>query len=153
MSAEQRIRELGITLTQASAPAANYKNATKWGNTVYLSGKAPLPENGALPQGKLGREYTVEQGRHFARAAALALISVLRDELGSLDEVAQVLELQGFVNATEDFKDHAAVLDGASNLFVEVFGELGVHSRSVLGADSLRGGLPVILRAVIGTKN
>jgi hypothetical protein len=64
-----------------------------------------------------------------------------------------VAELQGFVNATEDFQDHAAVLDGASNLFVEVFGELGVHARSVLGANSLKGGLPVILRAVIGTKN
>ncbi|MDB5992804.1 MAG: RidA family protein [Herbaspirillum sp.] len=142
MSAEKRIRELGIKLTQASAPAANYKNASRWGNTVYLAGKGPSPENGAFPQGKLGREYTVEQGRHFARTAALELISALRDELGSLDEVAQIVELQGFVNAMEDFKDHAAVLDGASNLFVEIFGELGVHARSVLGANSLRGGCP-----------
>jgi enamine deaminase RidA (YjgF/YER057c/UK114 family) len=149
MSAEQRIQELGIALPAGSAPAANYANAVRSGNLLFIAGKAPLPENGKLPKGRLGREFSVEDGYRFARSAAIDLIAVMRTELGSLDRVARVVEVQGFLNATAEFEDHAKVLNGCSDLLVEVFGARGVHARSVLGASSLRGGLPVILKAVV----
>ncbi len=149
MSADQRLKELGITLPSGSAPAANYANAVRTGNLLFIAGKAPLPENGQLPKGRLGREFTSEDGCRYARSAALDLVAVMRAELGSLDRVARVVEVQGFLNATAEFEDHAKVLNGCSDLLVEIFGERGIHARSVLGASSLRGGLPVILKAVI----
>ena len=149
MSAERRIAELGITLPSSSAPAANYANAVRTGNLLFIAGKAPLPENGKLPKGRLGREFTTEDGYRFARSAALDLVAVMRAELGSLDKVARVVEVQGFLNAVPEFEDHAKVLNGCSDLLVEIFGPRGVHARSVLGASSLRGGLPVILKAVV----
>lgn len=149
MSAEQRIKELGISLPSGSAPAANYANAVRTGNLLFIAGKAPLPENGKLPKGRLGREFTAEQGYAFARSAALDLIAVMRSELGSLDRVARVVEVQGFLNAIPEFEDHAKVLNGCSDLLVEVFGKQGIHARSVLGANSLRGGLPLVLKAVV----
>src|SRR5687768_4659290 len=149
MNAEQRIQELGITLPSGSAPAANYANAVRTGNLLFIAGKAPLPENGKMPKGRLGREFTAEDGYRFARSAALDLIAVMRSELGSLDRVARVVEIQGFLNAVPEFEDHAKVLNGCSDLLVEVFGPRGVHARSVLGASSLRGGLPVILKGVV----
>ena len=149
MSAEQRLRELGITLPSGSAPAANYANAVRTGNLVFIAGKAPLPENGALPKGRLGREFSAEDGYRFARSAAIDLIAVMRSELGTLDRVARVVEVQGFLNATPEFEDHAKVLNGCSDLLVEVFGDRGVHARSVFGASSLRSGLPLVLKAVI----
>ena len=119
------------------------------GNLLFIAGKAPLPENGKLPKGRLGREFTTEDGYRFARSAALDLIAVMRAELGSLDRVARVVEVQGFLNATPEFEDHAKVLNGCSDLLVEIFAERGIHARSVLGASSLRSGLPVILKAVV----
>jgi enamine deaminase RidA (YjgF/YER057c/UK114 family) len=149
MSADQRLKELGITLPSSTAPAANYANAVRSGNLLFLAGKAPRAEGGKLPKGRLGREFTAEQGYGFARSAALDLIAVMRGELGSLDRVARVVEVQGFLNATPEFEEHAKVLDGCSDLLVEVFEKQGVHARSVFGASSLRGGLPVIIKAVV----
>lgn len=149
MSAEQRIKELGIELPSGSAPAANYANAVRSGNLLFIAGKAPLPEGGRLPKGRLGREFTTDDGYRFARSAALDLIAVMRAELGSLDKVARVVEIQGFLNAVPEFEDHAKVLNGCSDLLVEIFGQRGVQARSVLGASSLRGGLPVILKGIV----
>lgn len=149
MGAEQRISDLGLVLPSGSAPAANYANAVRTGNLLFIAGKAPLPEMGKLPKGRLGREYSSEDGYRFARSAALDLLAVMRSELGSLDRVARVVEVQGFLNAVTEFEDHARVLNGCSDLLVEVFGERGIHARSVLGASSLRGGLPLVLKAVV----
>jgi len=149
VSAEQRIKELGIALPVASAPAGNYARAVRSGNLMYLSAKAPLAENGKLPKGKLGREFSAQDGYRFARSAALDLIAVIRAELGSLDAVARVVEVQGMLNATAEFEDHAKVLDGCSDLLADVFGARGAHARSVFGAVSLRGGVPLTLRAVV----
>lgn len=149
MSAEQRIKELGLTLPSGSAPAANYVNAVRTGNLLFIAGKAPLPEKGKLPKGRLGLEYTTEDGYRFARSAALDLIAVMRTELGSLDRVARIVEIQGFLNTVEEFEDHPKVLNGCSDLLVEVFGERGIHARAVLGANSLRGGLPLVLKAIV----
>ena len=112
MSAELRIKELEIALPSGSAPAANYANAVRTGNLLFIAGKAPLPENGKLPKGRLGREYSAEEGYKFARSAALDLAAVMRAELGSLDRVARVVEVQGFLNAVPEVEDHAKVLNG-----------------------------------------
>ena len=149
MSAEERIRQLGIELPAGTAPAANYVNAVRTGNLLFIAGKAPLAENGQLPKGRLGREFTTEDGYRFARSTALDLIAVMRAELGSLNRVARVVEIQGFLNAVPEFEDHPKVMNGCSDLLVEVFGERGIHARSVLGASSLRSGLPVVLKAVV----
>ena len=149
MSAEQRLRDRGLSLPSGSAPAANYANAVQSGNLLFIAGKAPLPENGKLPKGKLGREYSVHEGYRYARSAAIDLIAVMRAELGSLDRVVRIVEVQGFVNATEAFEEHAQVLNGCSDLLVEVFAERGIHARSVFGASSLRSNVPVIVKAVV----
>lgn len=149
MNPEQRLRALGIELPAGSAPAANYANAVRSGNLLFIAGKPPRPEDGRLPKGRLGREYDAAAGYRFARSAALELMAVMRAELGTLDRVARIVEVQGFLNAVETFEEHPKVLDGCSDLLVEVFGERGVHARSVLGASSLRGGLPLVLKAVV----
>lgn len=149
MSAEQRIKALGIELPSSSAPAANYVNAVRSGNLLFIAGKAPLPVAGALPKGRLGKEFSTEEGYAFARSACIDLIAVMRAELGSLNKVVRVVELQGFLNAVAEFEDHAKVMNGASDLLVQIFGAAGVHARSVLGASSLRGGLPLVLKATV----
>lgn len=149
MSIEQRLAELGIELPAGSPPAANYVNAVRSGDLLFIAGKAPPAVAGALPKGRLGSEFGLEEGKAFARAACIELLAVMRSELGSLDEVARIVELQGFLNAVPEFEDHARVMDGASDLLVQVFGAQGVHARSVLGASSLRGGLPLVLKATV----
>lgn len=149
MTIEQRLIDLGISLPSGTAPAANCANAVRTGNLLFISGKAPLPENGRLPKGKLGREFTAEDGYRLARSAALDLIAVMKTELGSLDLVTRIVEVQGFLDTTEDFEDHPQVLNGCSDLFVEVFANKGVHARSVVGANSLRGGVPLVLKAIV----
>ena len=149
MSTEDRLKELGLALPAGTSPAANYTNAVRTGNLLFIAGKAPLAENGKLPKGRLGREYSTQDGYRFARSAALDLMAVMRAELGSLDRVARVVEIMGFLNTTPEFEDHPKVLDGCSDLLVEVFGERGVHARSVLGASSLRWGIPLVLKAIV----
>jgi len=149
LSVEQQIKELGITLPSGSAPAANYVNAVCSGDFLFISGKAPLPVDGSLPKGRLGKEFSTEDGCALARSACSDLIAVMKSELGTLDKVARIVELQGFINAVPDFEDHAQVMNGASDLLVAVFGSKGIHARSVLGASSLRSGLPLVLKATI----
>jgi len=151
MSADQKLTTLVGSDRKASAPAANYSNATRWGDLIFLSGKsASKPAGGTAPKGKLGTDFTITEGYAFAREVTLELLIVLREELGSLEKIGRVIEVQGFVNAHPDFEDHAKVLDGASDVLVEVLGDIGIHARSVFGAVSLRGGHPVILRATVG---
>ena len=149
MPIEQRLNDLGISLPPGTTPAGNYANAIRTDNLLFISGKAPLPENGMLPKGKLGREFSAEDGYRFARSAALDLLAVMKTELGSLDRVRRIVEVQGVLNTTEDFEEHAQVLNGCSDLFVQVFEEKGLHARSVLGANSLRRGVPLVLRAIV----
>ncbi len=146
---ERRLAELNIVLPPASNPAANYANCVQAAGLLFVSGKAPTAAAGGKPpKGKLGWDYTTPQGYEFARAAGLDILAVVQLELGSLDRVKRVVKLQGFINATEAFDEHPQVLNGCSDLMVEVFGAKGVHARSVLGAVSLRGGLPVVIESV-----
>ena len=149
MTPEERISQLSISLPPCSNPAANYTNAVQTGNLLYLAGKAPRAVDSLIPKGRLGLEFTTEQGYAFARSAALDLIAVMKSELGELSRVTRVVEIQGFVNATPEYEEHAAVLNGASDLLVEVFSDAGVHARSVFGASSLRGNVPVILKGIV----
>ncbi|HEX5393985.1 MAG TPA: RidA family protein [Rhodocyclaceae bacterium] len=152
MPPEQRLEALGLTLPPVSAPAGNYATAVRAGNLLFLSGKAPLPVNGQPPKGRLGQEYSTQDGYAFARSACLDLIAAIRAKLGSLDLVAQFVELHGSLNTTPEFEDHARVLDGASDLLAEVFGSAGMHARSVIGVSSLRGGVPLTVKATIEIK-
>jgi enamine deaminase RidA (YjgF/YER057c/UK114 family) len=147
VSIEQRLAELGISLPPATDPAANYTNCVRTGSLLFVSGKGPLAEAGKPPKGKLGREFTTQQGYAFARSAGLDILAALQLELGDLDRVVRVVRLQGFVNATPEFEEHPQVLNGCSDLMVEVFGERGVHARSVAGAISLRANLPVVIES------
>ena len=149
MSAEQRIKELKIDLGTVSAPIANYVNAVRTGNLLYLAGKGPRAVDGARPVGKLGRDFTAEQGYQHARTVGLDLLAVMRAELGSLDKVKRVVKVLGMVNAMPEFTDHPKVINGCSDLFVEVFGERGKHARSAVGMGSLPMGIPVEIECIV----
>lgn len=141
---EARLNELGIILPQASAPAAKYVNAVIVNGIMYVSGKGPdIPE-----RGKLGSDFTTEQGYDFARNAGLEVLAVVRDVLGSLDRVKRVVKVQGFINAAASYQEHHKVLNGFSDLMMEVFGDQGVHARSVFGAVSVRDNLPLIIDSI-----
>ena len=152
MFPENRLVQLGITLPAGSPPAGNYANAMRSGNLLFLSGKAPPAMNGAKLRGKLGAEYSAEDGYQLARSACLDLLAAIRMELGSLNRVERFVELQGSLNTTPDFEAHAQVLDGASDLLAELFGPAGMHARSVIGVASLRDNVPLTLRAVVEVK-
>jgi len=149
MSAEANLKRLGIALDPVTPPVANYVNAVRTGNLLFLSGKGPAAVEGLRPQGKLGREFGVEQGYKFARSVGLALLAVMKSELGSLDRVKRVVKVLGMVNAEPDFGDQPKVINGCSDLFVEVFGERGRHARSAVGMGSLPMGIPVEIEVVI----
>lgn len=149
MSAERKLKELGIDLGKVSSPVANYVNAVRTGNLLFLSGKGPRAVNGARPKGKVGREYTVEQGYQHARTVGLDLLAVMQSELGSLDKVKRVVKVLGMVNATPEFEDQPKVINGCSDLFVEVLGERGKHARSAVGMGSLPMGIPVEIECIV----
>ena len=149
MSAEKRLEKLGITLPQVSSPVANYVNAVQTGNLLYLAGKGPLAVGGKRPSGKLGREFTIEQGYQHARTTGLDLIAVMKAELGSLDRVKRIVKVLGMVNCVPEFTDPPKVINGASDLFVEVFGDRGRHARSAVGMNSLPMGIPVEIERIV----
>ena len=147
---EKRLKELGIRLAPVSPPVANYVNAVRTGNLLYLAGKGGPPgPDGKRPQGKLGREYTVEQGYQHARDTGLEILAVIRSELGSLDRVKRVVKVLGMVNAVPEFADHPKVINGCSDLLVEVFGSRGKHARSAVGMGSLPMQIPVEIEVIV----
>src|SRR6266850_4569122 len=149
MSAEKRLKELGIDLGSVSAPIANYVNAVRTGNLLFLAGKGPRDELGRRPSGKVGREYSVEQAYQQARSVGIDLLAVMRAELGSLDKVMRVVKVLGMVNAVPEFQDHPKVINGCSDLFVQVLGERGKHARSAVGMGSLPMGIPVEIECIV----
>lgn len=149
MSAERRLKELGLELGTVSAPVANYVNAVRAGNLLFLAGKGPRTVNGKRPSGKVGRDYTAEEAYGHARTVGLDLLAVMKSELGSLDRVRRVVKLLGMVNAVPEFADHPKVINGCSDLFVEVFGEAGRHARSAVGMGSLPMGIPVEIECIV----
>ena len=149
MSAERRLRELGLDLGAVSAPVANYVNAVRTGNLLFLAGKGPRAVDGKRPQGKVGRDYTADEAYQHARSVGMDLLAVMRAELGSLDKVKRVVKLLGMVNAVPEFQDHPKVINGCSDLFVDVLGEAGKHARSAVGMGSLPMGIPVEIECIV----
>ncbi|HEX7218524.1 MAG TPA: RidA family protein [Burkholderiales bacterium] len=150
MSAEKKLKELNIDLGSVSSPIANYVNAVRTGNLLYLAGKGPRPgPDGRRPKGKVGRDYTVEEAYQHARTVGLDLLAVMRQELGSLDRVKRVVKVLGMVNATPEFEDQPKVINGCSDLFVQVLGEKGKHARSAVGMGSLPMGIPVEIEVIV----
>ena len=150
MSAEKRLKALGIDLGKVSSPVANYVNAVRTGNLLFLAGKGPRPDHtGKRPSGKVGRDYTADEAYQHARTVGLDLLAVMRLELGSLDRVKRVVKLLGMVNAMPEFTDHPRVINGCSDLFVEVFGDAGKHARSAVGMGSLPMGIPVEIECIV----
>ena len=149
MTVAQRLNELGIELATPRPPQANYVSAVRTGNLVFLSGTGPYLPDGGLVNGKVGGELTVEQGYAAARWAMLALLANLQAELGDLERVARVVKLLGMVNCTVDFTRQPEVINGASDLLVEVFGERGRHARSAVGMFALPRNIAVEIEMVV----
>lgn len=146
---EANLIALGITLPSAASPAANYVNAVRTGNLIYLAGKGPLMPDGKYITGKIGQNLTIEQGYEAARLTALMQIAVLKNELGNLKRVKRIVKVLGMVNATEDFTDHSKVMNGFSDTMVAVFGEKGKHARSSVGMCSLPFGIAVEVELIV----
>jgi enamine deaminase RidA (YjgF/YER057c/UK114 family) len=148
-SPEARLRELGIELPKAAAPVANYVPAARLGNIIFLAGAGPLNPDGSRPQGKVGRDVTLEQANQHARNVGLQLLAALREAAGSLDKVVRFGRVFGMVNAVPEFTDHPKVINGCSDLFVEVFGDRGRHARCAVGMGSLPFNMTVEIEAVV----
>ena len=146
----KRLAECGIELPKPPAPVASYVPVVRAGNLLFVSGQVSI-EGGKLVAGKLGRDLDVEAGHAAARACALNLIAQAQAALGDLDLIKRCVKLTGFVNATPDFTDHPKVINGASDLMVEVFGEAGKHARAAVGASSLPLGAAVEVEAIFET--
>ena len=153
MSIEQRLKDLKITLPKVGPPLGSYVHAKRVGNLLYLSGKGPHGTDGGMPKGKLGAGMSIEDGYRHARQVGLVLISAMRDALGGdLDRVEDIVKVLGMVNAAPDFADHPKVINGCSELFVEVFGDCGRHARSAVGMSSLPGGIPVEIEVIVAVR-
>ena len=144
MSIEQKLQSLGIGLPPLPTPAGNYVHAVRTGNLLFLAGKGPGPSTG-----KVGADVSTDQAYQDARKVGLTLISVLKSELGNLDRVTRIVKVLGMVNAAPDFKEHPKVINGCSDLFVEVFGERGKHARSAVGMGSLPGQITVEIECIV----
>src|SRR6185437_15899201 len=131
---EQKLAEQGITLHEPASPVANYVGFVRTGNLLFLSGQLCFdPEGKLIAKGKLGADVTIEQGSAAARGCALNLLAQVKAALGDLDKVVRVVRLGGFINSTPDFVDGPKVMNGASDLMVEAFGDRGRHARSTVG--------------------
>ena len=134
---EARLMELGIDLPDVPGSLANYVGAVRTGNLIYLSGRLPMREGQVAFKGKLGRDVSAEDGYQAARLSALNVVSTLKAEVGDLDQVRRVVKLVGMVSSDPDFTEQASVLNGASDLLVEIFGDKGRHARSAFGVAAL----------------
>lgn len=145
---EARIAELGITLPQAAAPAANYVPFVRTGNQLFISGQIPMGSDGIQFQGKLGAGTSIEDGQAAARLCAINLLAQAKAALGDLDKVVRLVKIVGFVNSTPDFSDQPKVMNGASDFLVEALGDRGRHARSAVGVAGLPFGVAVEVEAI-----
>ena len=146
MKIEKKLEELGLELPEIPKPMANYVPAARTGNLLFLSGHGPQK---SIPTGKVGKELTLEEGYEAAKNTALCLMSTIKNSIGDLDKVKRIVKLVGFVNCSEDFTDQPKVVNGASDLFVEVFGDKGKHARAAVGMYQLPNGIPVEIEVVV----
>ncbi len=148
MKVEKRLEELRIILPKPSTSLGSYVPAVKAGSFVYLSGVVPVKE-GNVEKGKFGRDLTVESGKKIAELCGLQLIANLKEAIGDLDRVKQIVRIEGFVNSTDEFEEQSKVLNVVSDLLVKVFGEKGRHSRIAIGVNSLPLGAAMEVSAIV----
>ncbi len=147
--AEARLKELKIELPPISKPIANYVHVVRSGNLLFLAGKGPSNAEGVYTTGKVGKDLTMEEGKAAARLTAINQLAVLKAELGDLNKVKRIVKVLGMVNCEADFKDHPKIINGFSDLMVEVFGEKGKHARSAVGMCSLPNNMAVEIELVV----
>lgn len=147
--AEANIKKLNISLPPVGKPIANYVSAVRFGNLLYLSGKGPSDEKGVFTTGKVGKDLSLEEGIAAARLTAINQLAVLKNELGDLNKVKRIVKVLGMVNCEPDFKDHPKVINGFSDLMVQVFGEKGKHARSAVGMCSLPLNMAVEIELIV----
>ena len=152
MSIDARLQELGITLPQAAAPVASYVPVVIHGDLAFVSGQVSFVD-GELLKGRLGEDVSLEDGMKAARGCGLMILAQLKAALGSLDRVVRVVKLGGFVNSAPDFTEQPKVVNGASDLMLEVFGEAGKHARAAVGVPSLPLGVAVEVDAVVAIRS
>ena len=146
---EQRLAELGITLRTPEPPVANYVHAVRSGNMVYLAGHGPRKPEGGWLTGKVGRDIDIEAGYAAARLTGINLLSSLKAEIGDLNRVRRIVKVLGMVNSAESFTEQPSVMNGFSDLMVEVFGERGRHARSAVGMAALPFNIPVEIEMIV----
>ncbi len=150
MGAEVRLKQLGIELPTPPAPLANYVRAVRVGNLLFLAGHGPHAKDGKIAYvGKLGRDLSIEEGQQAARLVGLNLLASTREALGSLDRVKRVVKVLGMVNSADGFGDQPKVINGFSDLMVEVFGDAGRHARSAVGMAALPFGISVEIEMIL----
>lgn len=149
MKVEQRLTELGFDVSAPAPPAANYVPAVRTGNLVFVSGNGPRRPDGTVVTGKVGQERTEDEGYEAARLTIVNCLAAVKGEVGDLDRVVRIVKLLGMVNCTEDFQRQPQVINGASDLLVEVFGERGRHARSAVGMQSLPMGITVEIEMIV----
>ena len=147
-----RLEALGLPLLEPAAPVGTYVPFKLSGNMLYLSGQGPRQADGRLMTGKVGQDVSVTEAYEHARLTGLNLVAVAHQALGDLGRVAQVVKLFGMVNATADFRDHPAVINGCSDLLATIFGDIGHHARSAVGMGSLPGNISVEIEAIFEIK-
>jgi enamine deaminase RidA (YjgF/YER057c/UK114 family) len=148
-SAEQKVEELKLELFTPPAPMANYVRAVRVGNLLFLAGHGPTRADGTNIQGKVGVDLTIDEGYQAARQVGIAMLSTIKNELGSLDKVKRLVKVTGWVNCPSDFKDQPRVMNGYSDLMVAVFGEKGKHARAALGANALPSNISVEVEMIL----
>lgn len=149
MNAEENIVRLGIDLSRPPAPVANYVPSVRTGNLVFVSGHGPVRPQGGMVTGKVGDTVSVEEAYEAARLVGIGLLASLRTELGDLNRVKRVVKLLGMVNADPAFREHPKVINGCSDLLVDVFGEQGKHARSAVGMGSLPDQIAVEIEMIV----
>ncbi len=149
MSANAKIRELGITLPEVAKPAGAYVPAVQSGNLVFTAGQIPLVEGKLVATGKVGKEISVEQAKDIARICALNAVAAIKGVVGDLDRVKKVVKVVGFVASTSDFTQQPQVINGASELLEQIFGENGIHARSAVGVAVLPLDAPVEVELIV----
>jgi len=149
---EERLKELNIQLITPSAPVANYVKVVRVGNMLYLSGHGPDKAGGGLVTGKVGVDLTLEQAKDAARLVGISLLSTIKAEVKDLNKVKRIVKVFGMVNAIPTFEQHPQVINGCSDLMVEVFGKSGKHARSAIGVASLPFNIPVEIEMIVELK-
>ncbi|MEM6737836.1 MAG: RidA family protein [Bacteroidota bacterium] len=150
---EEKVSELGIVLKEPTAPVANYVNSVRSGNLIFLAGKGPTRADGTRVTGKVGADLTIEEGYEAARLVAEAQLSALKSEIDDLNKVVQIIKVLGMVNCTSEFGNQPEVVNGFSDVMVEVFGDRGKHARAAVGMGSLPRNIAVEIEMIVEVRD